>query len=86
MTNRQNDDGNLTEEVLLRALVALAVDEREATVAKGEGRRKTELLLSDAGLTARQIAALVDKKEGAVLKSISRARKARASGGEEGAG
>lgn len=65
-----------TTHVLLRALVALAVDEREAVLEKASGRRKTELLLSNAGLNARQIAALLDKKEGAVAKAVLRARKA----------
>ena len=71
----KNAADELSTDALLRALVALAVDQREATL-DGD-RRKTEVLLADAGLTPRQIAALVDKNEGAVAKAISRARKTR---------
>lgn len=66
---------DLTTEALLRALVALAVDQREADLQKDSGRRKTEILLSDAGLGPSQIATLVGKKDGAVAKAIPRARK-----------
>jgi DNA-directed RNA polymerase specialized sigma24 family protein len=78
---------DLTTETLLRALVALAVDQREADFQKDSGRRKTEILLSDAGLGPRQIATLVGKKEGAVAKAILRARKSGAAKpGAEGNG
>ena len=57
----------------LSAVVALLVDEREA--AEGVDRKKSELLLADAGLKAAQIASITGKKTGAVRHAIVRARK-----------
>ena len=57
---------------LLRAILALLVEQHEA---RGEGRR-TEILLADAGLGARDIAAITGKQPAAVRMALSRARRA----------
>jgi DNA-directed RNA polymerase specialized sigma24 family protein len=56
----------------LRALVFLQVQ----TLSGGEAFQKPELLLSRAGLTAREIAEALGKNQAAVAKSIERAKKA----------
>jgi hypothetical protein len=56
----------------LKALVFLQVQ----TLSGGEGFQKPELLLSRAGLTAREIAEVLGKNQAAVAKAIVRAKKA----------
>lgn len=69
-------------DALLSALVALLADAREADEERTR-RRKTEVLLADAGLKPPQIAGLLGKKTGAVRMSIARARKAASPGAEK---
>jgi DNA-directed RNA polymerase specialized sigma24 family protein len=56
----------------LRALVFLQVQ----TLSGGEAFQKPELLLSRAGLTAREIGEALGKNPAAVAKAIERAKKA----------
>jgi hypothetical protein len=56
----------------LKALVFLQVQ----TLSGGEAFQKPELLLSRAGLTAREIAEVIGKNPAAVAKAIERAKKA----------
>lgn len=73
MANRMDDTSNvLSVESLLLALVALEVDRRENTV--NENGMKTELLLSNAGLGATQIAKIMGKNPNAVRMMISRSK------------
>jgi DNA-directed RNA polymerase specialized sigma24 family protein len=60
---------------LLRALLALAVDERDERVARQPTAQKTELILDAAGLDSAEIAALTGKQAGSVRMTLSRARK-----------
>lgn len=62
-------------EGLLRAMLALMVDEREARTADRPGEAKTEVLLAEAGLGAGEIATLLNKQSAAVRKTLSRARR-----------
>jgi DNA-directed RNA polymerase specialized sigma24 family protein len=63
----------------LSAMLALLVAEREDHLAKtqanGDSLRKTELILAASGLSALEIAPLVDKNVDAVRKTIQRGRK-----------
>lgn len=60
---------------LLRAMLALMVDDREARAADRPGQIKTEVLLAEAGLGAGQIATLLNKQPGAVRMTLSRTRR-----------
>jgi DNA-directed RNA polymerase specialized sigma24 family protein len=65
------------EQVMAGILAMLAADreDRLASAAKAKVEpRKTEIILSDAGLNAYQIASILGKKPNTVLKTISRAR------------
>lgn len=62
-------------ERLLRAMLALMIDERE--MRPQEGSRRTEVVLAEAGLGAAEIAELTGKPAGSVRMTLSRARKAR---------
>jgi DNA-directed RNA polymerase specialized sigma24 family protein len=69
------EDANAHTTKLLRALLALAVDEREERLTANPGARKTELILDAAGLDSSEIAALTGKQAGSVRMALSRARK-----------
>jgi DNA-directed RNA polymerase specialized sigma24 family protein len=56
-------------------MVALMAAERAERESDGDPRRKTEIILADAGLQPGEIAPLVGKNEPAVRKAIQRARK-----------
>jgi DNA-directed RNA polymerase specialized sigma24 family protein len=60
---------------LLRALLALAVDEREERIVRQPGAQKTELILDAVGLESSEIASLTGKQAGSVRMTLSRARK-----------
>ncbi len=66
---------------LLRAILAILVDQREGTADEQQARR-TEVLLADAGLSPTEIAQLTGKQAAAVRMALSRARakKAKAKG------
>lgn len=62
---------------LLRAIVALMIDAREARLGQDQETR-TEVLLANAGLPVSEIASLMGKQSGAVRMAISRAKRAKA--------
>lgn len=66
-----SDEGT---EVLMRAIITLMVDAREARPAE-EREARTEVLLARAGLGASAIAELTGKQPAAVRMAISRARR-----------
>ena len=72
-----SDDG-LTQAQALLGLLALAAADREERIKSKDGQqfelRRTELVLSDAGLSAQQIATLLGKKPNSVAKTITRSR------------
>lgn len=61
-------------QALLRALLVLAIDERESRSRIEEGAR-TEVLLAAAGLGSAEIAQLTGKNPSSVRVTLSRARK-----------
>jgi hypothetical protein len=65
---------DVATETLLRAILALMIDEREARPPH-ERDVRTEVLLADAGLNAGDIAELTGKQPAAVRMAISRARR-----------
>lgn len=73
MPNR-NEAQPLSEAKTLAAMLALLVADREERAAPDSPKRKTEVILASAGLTAAEIAPLVGKKYDAVAKTIQRAK------------
>ena len=71
---------------LMRALLTLAVDEREERVSNDPKARKTELLLDQAGLDSSEIAAMTGKQAGSVRMTLSRERRRSGSGKDGGDG
>jgi hypothetical protein len=61
-------------EAVLRGILALLVEEREARLKVSETKdaRKIELLLADAGMPTNEIAAVTGKKPDAVRMAIKR--------------
>lgn len=57
------------------AMLAAARDDEAAPNRKPEERRKTEVILADAGIAVVQIAQILGKKPNTVSKIIARARK-----------
>jgi hypothetical protein len=72
--NAQEDDSR-TQTAILRAILALMVDER-GTRATSEGQLPTEILLSNAGLDYKVVASLLGKKPDAVRMMLARRTKA----------
>ena len=64
----------LNEAKAITAVLALLVADREERLSGGSNVRKTELILSSAGLTPAEIAPLVGKRYEAVTKTIQRAK------------
>ncbi|HEX3518857.1 MAG TPA: hypothetical protein VHT29_07475 [Solirubrobacteraceae bacterium] len=62
-------------ETLLKAILTLMIDQRDARPGPDPARR-TELLLADAGLAPSEIAELTGKQASAVRMTLSRARRA----------
>jgi DNA-directed RNA polymerase specialized sigma24 family protein len=62
-------------EILLKAILAIMVDERESRPPE-QRKRRTELVLADAGLGPAEIAELTGKQPAAVRMALSRARRA----------
>lgn len=58
---------------VMRAVLALLADEREARIANDEKARKTEVLLRDAGFSLGEIAALLGKNYKTVQSTLRRA-------------
>jgi DNA-directed RNA polymerase specialized sigma24 family protein len=59
---------------VMRAVLALLADEREARIAHDEGARKTEVLLQEAGFSVGEIASLLGKKYETVKSTLRRAK------------
>lgn len=67
---------------LLRAILALLIDERESRGIEPPTQR-TEVLLANAGLGATEIAQLTGKQPAAIRMALSRARAKKAKGKAE---
>jgi DNA-directed RNA polymerase specialized sigma24 family protein len=61
-------------ESVMRAVLALMADEREARIANDAGARRTEVLLRDAGFSTSEIAVLLGKKYEGVKSTLRRAK------------
>lgn len=72
-TNRTEQDG-IGLEGVMRAIVTLLADEREARIANEKDARKTEVLLAEAGLSIGEIATLLGKKYDTVKTTLLRAK------------
>ena len=59
----------------LRGLLALAAAQRDDPQTPADQRRKTEVILHDAGCSSQQIAVLTGKSYAAVVKALQRSRK-----------
>ena len=78
MATENRGNSLLSVEQVMAGILAMLVAEREdrlAALSRGKVEpRKTELVLSDAGLSAYQIAGVLGKKPNTVIKTLSRAR------------
>ncbi len=87
VSNGNNHSADLSEREVLMAILAMLVDEREAKMESDPARRRTELVLAGAGLSAATIAALLNKRVGTVEMAIYRDKKksqnGKASGGSD---
>lgn len=72
-TNRTEQDGSGLEGVM-RAVLALLADEREARIANDREARRTEVLLADAGFSIGEIASLLGKNYETVKSTLRRGR------------
>lgn len=68
---------------LLKALIVLAIDDREQRAKNDPSLKQTEVLLNQAGLDSPDIANLMGKQAAAVRMTLSRAR-ARSGKGTKG--
>jgi DNA-directed RNA polymerase specialized sigma24 family protein len=59
---------------VMRAVLALLADEREARIASDRDARKTEVLLADAGFSIGEIASLLGKNYETVKSTLRRER------------
>jgi DNA-directed RNA polymerase specialized sigma24 family protein len=66
---------SVSSEVLLKAMLALQVADREERLNGGEPR-KTDVVLADAGIELQEIATLTGRKYEAVKATVRRARAA----------
>ena len=80
MTTKAPDRAVIGVESALSGILALLIDEREDRTRRDNGAVKTEVLLSQAGLSVEEIATVSGKKYDAVRMTIKRSRKARISG------
>lgn len=71
--NKAEQEGTGLES-LMRAVLALLADEREARIANDKDVRKTEVLLADAGFSIGEIASLLGKKYDTVKTTLRRGR------------
>jgi DNA-directed RNA polymerase specialized sigma24 family protein len=74
MPDEEQSPHTLDLETIGLAILTLLVDEREARVASVPGARRTEVLLSQAGLTSARIASMLEKTPGAVRMAVSRSK------------
>jgi DNA-directed RNA polymerase specialized sigma24 family protein len=74
VAGKAQEKRQIGQETALAGILALLVDERERSVEDDKDAIKTEVLLDRAGLPVGDIAVLVGKNDGAVRKTISRAK------------
>jgi hypothetical protein len=74
-TNRKSTDKHhITTGAAAAGVLALLVDAREARTKDDKDAMKTEVLLSNAGLSIDDIAAVMSKKYDAIRVSLNRSR------------
>jgi DNA-directed RNA polymerase specialized sigma24 family protein len=73
MTENRTEQASPGLDSVMRAVLALLADEREARIANDENARKTEVLLRDAGFSLGEIAALLGKNYKTVQSTLRRA-------------
>lgn len=71
---KETEVHRISTESALAGILALLADEREARVKDDETSAKTEILLSDDGLSFKDIAAVTRKRADTVRMSISRGK------------
>jgi DNA-directed RNA polymerase specialized sigma24 family protein len=72
MAGQTVDERRQGEASVLRAVVALLADEREARIANDKGARSTEALLDDVGFSTVEIADLLGKNYRTVQSTLRR--------------
>ncbi len=77
MAENRTEQAATGAESVMRAVLALLADEREARIAKEPDARKTEELLEDAGFSIGEIAALLGKPYRTVQSTLRIAKKKR---------
>ena len=75
MTEERTDQAPAGLENVMRAVLALLADEREARIANERDARKTEELLFGAGFSIREIASLLGKPYRTVQSTLRTGRK-----------
>jgi DNA-directed RNA polymerase specialized sigma24 family protein len=73
MAEDRTDQASPGLEGVMRAVLALLADERDARIADDAAARKTEVLLRDAGFSPGEIALLLGKKYETVRSTLRRA-------------
>lgn len=74
-TNTSRRPHPISPEAAMAGILAILVDDREERTKDDRTRRKTEVMLSNAGLSVEDIVALTGKTADAVRKTIQRGRK-----------
>ena len=74
VAKKSQEKHQIAPEVMLAGLLALLVDERESRTKDDREAVKTEVLLSNAGLSITDIAVLTGKKYDTVKISLQRSR------------
>jgi hypothetical protein len=72
---RSKDRHQITTSASLAGMLALMIDERETRIREDKDAAKTEVLLSNAGLSIEDIAALMGKRYDAIRVSLTRNRR-----------
>jgi hypothetical protein len=72
---RSKDKHHITTGASLAGILALMIDQREDRVRDDKDAAKTEVLLSNAGLSIDDIAALMGKRYDAIRVSLNRNRR-----------
>lgn len=74
MPTNKTEQAQVGLDGVMRAVLALLADEREARIANDKEARKTEVLLADAGFSIGEIATLLGKKYESVKTTLRRSR------------
>jgi DNA-directed RNA polymerase specialized sigma24 family protein len=75
VASKSKEKQQISPDVAVAGVLALLVDAREARVREDKSAVKTEVLLSNAGLSITDIAALLGKNYDAVKVTLQRAKK-----------